>query len=528
MEKMQADLCIIGSGYAGVCAYDAACQYLKPGSRVIVVDRNALWGGQWIDQYDFVRLHQPYQIFTAGSREWAISKSKPPDYLANKTEILSHLRDIVAMATSDSGVELVELFGFEYIEHHSAGGAVEVRIKPCPKAATGPNQPVVPDNLSIRAARVIKAIGLDVEIKRPLRLTACNVHSISPKDVLSPHWKAAVRFSDKPIFVIGSGKTAMDVINHFAGSGLSEGPKGPRVHCVSGRGTWFINRDRAFPLGRDWGSFFERNFGGTFILQNFLDMLELHDGDNELEVYREMGRRDFFHSPIPHPRIFALGILSTREAATVRATLGDRILKKRLMDVATGVDGQPVMRLRSLNGTSIEDRPIPAGSFVINCTDSLFTTDKINRFEPILSDDGLVCSPQTAVGFTGPGADIITHAWYLGTLERFWRELPRPELDPPNKHKGGMMLIYLLTISSMLAAKHLPMALNRSRKSSPSSVLPQHRLVWSIMHLLWKFERLHTKAKMMIPGRWYDTQSQHGTQRFSELDQEPVTMHSKI
>merc|ERR1712070_503990 len=201
------------------------------------------------------------------------------------------------------------------------------------------------------------------------------------------------------------------------------------------------------------------------------------------------------------------------------------------MDVLNGEDGAPVMRLRGLDGSSIEERSIPAGSFIVNCTDSLFTADKVNSFEPILSEDGLVCSPQTALGFTGPGADILTHAWFRGSLENFWRELPRAEVDSANKHKGGILLIYLLTVNTLLAAKHLPMAMNRNRKSNPASVLPAHRIMFSTMSFMWKFERLHAKAKMMIPGRFHDAEPQHGTQGFKELEREDVdTMrgHSRL
>ena len=41
------DLCIIGAGYTGLGALDAATKYLSPGSRVVVVDRGYRWGGHW-------------------------------------------------------------------------------------------------------------------------------------------------------------------------------------------------------------------------------------------------------------------------------------------------------------------------------------------------------------------------------------------------------------------------------------------------------------------------------------------------
>ena len=71
------DLCIIGAGYAGVNALNAASKYLRRGARVFVVARQSGWGGQWVEQYDFVRLHQAYPLYTAGEREWSISGSKP-------------------------------------------------------------------------------------------------------------------------------------------------------------------------------------------------------------------------------------------------------------------------------------------------------------------------------------------------------------------------------------------------------------------------------------------------------------------
>lgn len=40
--------------YAGVNALNAAAKYLARGSRVVVVDRNGKWGGQWVGQYEYV------------------------------------------------------------------------------------------------------------------------------------------------------------------------------------------------------------------------------------------------------------------------------------------------------------------------------------------------------------------------------------------------------------------------------------------------------------------------------------------
>ena len=104
------DLCIIGAGYAGVNAFNAASKYLAKGARVVVVAEQSRWGGQWVEQYESVRLHQAYQLYTAGEREWAISGKRPWSYLASKKEILQHFEDIVE-ATNFLKDE-TDVFGF--------------------------------------------------------------------------------------------------------------------------------------------------------------------------------------------------------------------------------------------------------------------------------------------------------------------------------------------------------------------------------------------------------------------------------
>ena len=41
---------------------------------VVLIDRGYRWGGHWADQYAFCKLHQPYKMYTAGEREWSITK----------------------------------------------------------------------------------------------------------------------------------------------------------------------------------------------------------------------------------------------------------------------------------------------------------------------------------------------------------------------------------------------------------------------------------------------------------------------
>ena len=274
----ECELCIIGAGYAGVNVLNAACHHLPPGARVVVIDRGGRWGGQWEGQYDYVRLHQPFKGFSAGAREWAFANSKPSGHLASKTEILSHFDDIVASCVAEKNIQLVQLFRYEYHGHETVGGRVQLTAQPTAEAAMGGVSPV-----RIVASTLFRAEGFDVAIKTPFELSAqirsfpsrcaprpplsaefrlgalgsealcccgCRIHSLSPADVLTPKWNALMRYgaaADAPIYVIGSGKTAMDVIVHL--SRREEG-MASRLHCVAGRGTYFMNRDLCFPTDR--------------------------------------------------------------------------------------------------------------------------------------------------------------------------------------------------------------------------------------------------------------------------------------
>ena len=48
------------------------------------------------------------------------------------------------------------------------------------------------------------------------------------------------------------------------------------------------------------------------------------------------------------------------------------------------------------------------------------------------------------LGFSGPSAHALTHAWYLGTLGDAWRGLTRVPADKANKHNGGIAAFFKL------------------------------------------------------------------------------------
>ena len=517
MTELKCELCIIGAGYAGLNALNAAVKYLPKGACVVVVDRGVRWGGQWPDTYGFVRLHQPHRMFTAGERPWSIDK--PKHHLATKGEILNHFDDIVSACTSEREIELLELFCYQYDGHHTVcNGRVHLTAQPLMGGTGG--HPATDENsgarapaIAIDAARLINASGFDVAKKLPLTLTASIersvnrstrgfVHSLAPADMLSPHWTALLRYSedaDKPIWVLGSGKTAMDAINHLSKHATTKG----RLHCLAGRGSWFLNRDCMFPM--DWWELHRPGLRTS--TDHFIDMMELYDGNNEAEVYAAACRAGAMHSPIDAPTSFSFGMCSTAEVANVRAVLApkeERVLKAHLVDVRphSTDDALAVMELRKTDGSDeCFFREIPAGSFIVNCTDNIAPIDKVL---PIVDDSGLVCAPQALCCFSGPSADHVVHAWFLGTLRSMWKIMPRISVSVQNKHKLGLHMLFLLVLSNAMVMSRLPKAIVNGNKQNPNRY-PLYRVMPTGMRLKRLFPSLLSKMQKIMPMRYTDT-----------------------
>ena len=112
-EAVDYDLVVIGAGIAGMNALEVASQYLPRGARVMLVERRARSGGMWCDTYDYVHLHQPHPMFTAGDVEWTLGA--PPQHLASKPEILDHFQRCHARVREHFTLD--ERFGWAYVAH---------------------------------------------------------------------------------------------------------------------------------------------------------------------------------------------------------------------------------------------------------------------------------------------------------------------------------------------------------------------------------------------------------------------------
>ncbi len=461
------ELCIVGAGYAALNGLNAAAKYLAPGARVVIIERRDGFGGQWLDQYDFVRLHQPYEMFTAGDQKWRLP-GRERSYLATRREILDHLATVPARSAGH--LEIDARFGHEYLGHRVEGERVLIEARPVEGG------PVT----RIRAARMLDGTGIDIEILKPFEVSSRRVRSVAVADpvLTTPEFLE----SDAPVVLIGSGKTAMDTARWLA---ASSGPR-RKLTVITGSGMWFFWRDEAYPTG------LARYTRGKPTNDVFLRMCELFDGENEQAVFDALERERTIIKVFDEAANCRYGLLSQGERDEILARV-DEVLPGHLVDV----DGlRMTIRHRGV------ERPVDVeeGTWLINCTAHLL--DRVHR--PILSGGGLVCAPQTCLGFSGTSAYFVTHAWYRDTLPEVADGLFRCRLDVEPKLRFTPQAGLMIMANLALVTSKLPLSVVARFEGDFNKWYPLVRQVPSTLRLLTRQKQIIAKAERLLPMRFSD------------------------
>lgn len=417
-------LCVVGAGLAGMNALAVASRYLPTGTRVALVDARPRCGGMWTDTYDYVRLHQPHPMFTAGDIRW--QTQAPPWHLASKPEVLAHFEH--CLNELRRRLTIVELFNHAYEMHDEHADGVDVHLRD----SAG-------DAVRVRTRHCIKAFGFRVPQNPPLALSSRRVHSFSPED--SALLDASAADAEKPVWIIGGGKTGMDTAQAL----LRQFPSRP-VHLAVGRGTVFMNRDRSFPRG--WS----RWWRGQPSIATFTDLARRFDGDNEAEVF-DYFKRTYAVQVGERHAYYALGLQSEDE---------NEFLAQRLASVRNGYlqDAKDTDTGVALCFDDGQREHVPVGSTIVNCTG--YVMREAHAYEPYVSDGGAVVSiqPSSAINIlTSFGAYYLTHLLYLGRL----RTLPLYALDHEamaQRNKQGLMFACAaqLILNLYLLADALPVS----------------------------------------------------------------------
>ncbi len=397
------DVCVVGAGITGLNALVVASGYLPRTARAVLVDARPQAGGMWVDTYDYVRLHQPHPIFTAGNIKWQLKA--PPSHLASRNEVLDHLRHCLDVA--ESKIDVDERFGWTYVGHIERDGLVEVELR-TPEGSAH----------TLVTRRLVKSFGHQVEPNAPLTTTSSRVRNITPETLDL----AAIRADEAPVWIVGGGKTAMDTAYRI----ISEVP-GRDVHMLAGPGTVFARRDTFFPTGASrWWSGTPINTMGQEVTLRF-------DGTNEDEV-RDWFRTTYGLTPVPGAQNFFSAYLSEAE----NQVIVDGLRSVERAYFADAIDKGDAVAIVDRDGV---ERLTPAGSWVVSCTGSLLRSD--HPYEPYASETGNVLSLQmrssTFGGFSSFAGYFMTHLMFRDKLN----QVPLYELDIAELYrKASPLVIY--------------------------------------------------------------------------------------
>ncbi|HJQ07315.1 MAG TPA: FAD-dependent oxidoreductase [Nocardioides sp.] len=382
------DVVIVGAGICGLNAAFVAAERLGKRGRIALVDSRHRAGGMWNDAYDYVRLHQPHPLFTAGDIKWRWDKE--PTHLASKPEVLDHLGYCLGEIEKRTHVE--EYFGWSYDAHEESDGRV------CTTIHRGGERVV------LESGRLVKALGFNVETNDPLQLTSAKVRSVSPDtcDVRA----GEIAASDTPVWIVGGGKTAMDTAYAL----LTADPR-REVSLLAGSGTWFVRRDALYHPDRPLRGGVRPNAWGEELAMSY-------DGTNEASVFSSMDGLRYI-KVTPAASNFMIGLLSDAEADRIRDGLTQN-RNDHLEDVVDAADG-PQLVLRCGERVAV-----PEGTWVVNCTGYLLRGGR--PYEPFASASGRVLSigqRSSVLTFTSYEGYLLTHLLMRGKLAR----LPLVEID---------------------------------------------------------------------------------------------------
>ncbi|HTU59664.1 MAG TPA: FAD-dependent oxidoreductase, partial [Polyangiales bacterium] len=285
-NTVECDVCVLGAGIAGLNALYAVSRHLSAGDKVVLVDRMSAPAGMWRTTYDYVRLHQPHPMFTAGNLRWL--GQRDPYHLATRAEVVDHLQHCFEQLSGRA--KLQAFFGHAYLQHEEQPGNVIVE---CRRESDG--APV-----RIRARRLIKAFGYNVKPLEPFALSSRQVHSLAPESPellrqVSPNGQSA------PIYIVGGGKTGMDTA-HMLIRALPQ----RKIRMLIGDGTMFLDRDKTVPKR------LRSYFGGYTGLEVFLDVAGRFNGRNEVQVTDYM-RQNYCVSLDATCRRYMFGLMSHAE-----------------------------------------------------------------------------------------------------------------------------------------------------------------------------------------------------------------------
>lgn len=468
------ELCVIGMGVSGLNALSSSSEYLSKKDKIIIVDKQKpqqAIGGMWNNVYQFVRLHQPHPLFTVGNQKWQVGKNA--SHLASKSEILNHFNACYQHLKDQFSI--TEMFGYEYLNHEEVKEGddyvVHIRFKSA--------ESELPD-LIIKANKCIKSFGFNVRPNAPMKFSTDKVHSLSPES--EAMLNGTVANDNKPVFIIGGGKTSMDAANYI----LAQNPD-RKIHFIIGRGTYFLNRDTFFPAG------IRKNWHGVTITECLTDITYRYD-ENDLNKATEHIKSKYALAPFPDARQTLIGLLSPEEAERV-----EKATEEAVYDYLTDVKEEGDKAI--LHFKSGKQQKTEPGSWFINCSGHLFL-EKKEKTDPILSEKGKVLSIQStesAFVFTSFAGYFLPHLWFRNQYQQVpFLKFNHEELIKKDKESYFYATAAQVIHNQIRCIEALPLSVVTKCGLNFDKWFPFHRQLPVIIKLLMKKKKHLQKTKETI------------------------------
>lgn len=240
--QLACDYLVVGAGAASIAFIDTLLTE-RPATKIVLVDRNPIPGGHWVDAYGYVKLHQPSIVYGVSSRQlegnWMrllLTKfTLPWNHRASKDEILeyyaAYVRDMVAAGN------------LQYFPNS------EYRFPPPGECDDDENHRVHHFS-STDGSRYSVRVGIKlingvlgeciIPSLRPVDFHVDDgVRMVTPNQIFDVHHRVDVD-GTKHYVVLGCGKTAMDTVV-FLQRDMRVRPH--RISWIIPNDVWMLNRD---------------------------------------------------------------------------------------------------------------------------------------------------------------------------------------------------------------------------------------------------------------------------------------------
>ena len=192
-----------------------------------------------------------------------------------------------------------------------------------------------------------------------------------------------------------------------------------------------------------------------------------------------------------------LCVVGAGYAALNGLNVAAKYLKKVHRGHLVDVDGT---RMVVRNGKDLREAPVADGSLFVNCT------SHFRQFphRPILSDDGLVCAPQFAMGFSGTSAYYVAHLWYRDELGPIAPKLfrIRVDVDPKLRFLGEVGLVVMANMA--MAGARLPFSIPSSFLGDFNKWYPIHRQIPTLARIIATRAKIIRRAERVLRMRYSD------------------------